>query len=115
MVMNLGIVSILNILIWSLPWHTYSAPRKFVNALRFIATPCFAGKRKRIPCPRRNLRGEREYTEQNLETIAQLLQASRHARLYAQIAKEHGATEDDRRMLSELGEKHALFKFIHLR
>ena len=65
-----------------------------------------------IPAPKRNLRGEREYTEQDIEAIGRFIQMRRHRQRYA-----HALTEDShsaRDELEKLGEQNALFKFVNL-
>lgn len=66
-----------------------------------------------IPAPDRNLRGERRYTQSDLEAIARFVQSRRHRQRYAQILAEDN--EDTRPKLEELGEQNALFKFVNLR
>ena len=66
-----------------------------------------------IPAPDRNLRGERCYTQSDLEAIARFFQSRRHRQRYAQILAEDN--EDTRPKLEELGEQNALFKFVNLR
>jgi hypothetical protein len=69
-------------------------------------------KEGRIPQPPRNLRGERQYTSEQLQAVARIIQTRRHGRLYAHIVK--GTSTDDRERLRELGEENALFKFVYL-
>jgi DNA-binding transcriptional MerR regulator len=69
-------------------------------------------KEGHIPVPDRNLRGEREFSQPHLEAIARLIQSRRHKMLYAQIV--NGNDDNSRKKLSEFGEQHALFKFVHL-
>ena len=66
-----------------------------------------------IPLPDRNLRGERLYTQSDLEAIARVVQSRRHRKRYAQILAED--TQGTRSKLVELGEQNALFKFVNLR
>jgi DNA-binding transcriptional MerR regulator len=66
-----------------------------------------------IPAPDRNLRGDRCYTQLDLEDIARFVQLRRHRQRYAQVLAEDN--EDTRPKLEELGEQNALFKFVNLR
>jgi DNA-binding transcriptional MerR regulator len=65
-----------------------------------------------IPEPARSLRGERQYTSEQLQAVARIIQTSRHGRLYAHIVKGNNA--DDLQRLRELDEENALFKFVYL-
>ena len=66
-----------------------------------------------VPAPDRNLRGERCYTQSDLEAIARFVQSRRFRQRYAQILAEDN--EDTRPKLEELSEQNALFKFVNLR
>jgi DNA-binding transcriptional MerR regulator len=65
-----------------------------------------------IPAPDRNLRGERRYTQLDLEAIARFVQSRRHRQRYAQVLAEDN--ENTRPKLEDLGEQNALFKFVNL-
>jgi DNA-binding transcriptional MerR regulator len=65
-----------------------------------------------IPAPNRNLRGGRQYTEEDIEAIGRFVQMRRHRKRYAQALTE--GNDNARSELERLGEQNALFKFVNL-
>jgi DNA-binding transcriptional MerR regulator len=65
-----------------------------------------------IPRIRRNLRGEREFSDGDLLAIAGFVQVQRHAQRFGRAVRANDAAA--REHLAALSEEHSLFKFNHL-
>lgn len=66
-----------------------------------------------VPSPQRDVNGARRYRQEQIEEIAEFVRTRRYRRLYAQALKEEDGSAKSR--MSSLGERSALFKFVHLR